>query len=59
MNIEEKWHKKMDELTHEADMLLMVMNDALKVYQDNDEICAISYLSEIIRKKFDEIRNLF
>ncbi len=58
MNIEEKWNK-MDELTHEADMLIKVLDDALNFNENSDEACAISYLSEIIREKLEGIRNLF
>ncbi len=55
---EEKWYK-IDNLTLEADMLSQVLDDALKFHGHKRGITAICFLSEIIRKKFDEIRNLF
>ena len=51
--------EKLDELTLEADMLTSVLYDALKQHEYKDGICSISFLSEIIRKKFRKIRALF
>ena len=52
--------EKLDELTLEADMLSSVLNDALKQHlESREDICSISFLSEIIRKKFNKIRALF
>jgi len=50
---------RLDELTLEADKLSCVLNDAIKQYQEIEGICEISFLSEIIRKKFRKIRALF
>ncbi len=50
---------KLDLLTLEADMLTRVLDDALTVHEEKDGITEISYLSEIIRKKFYRIRGLF
>ncbi len=55
---EEKWDK-LQELTMEADMLSQVLDDALKFHENKEGITAISYLSEIVRAKFEEIDNLF
>jgi len=52
--------EKLDKLTLEADMLSSVLNDALKQHlESKEDICSISYLSEIIRRKFQKIRALF
>jgi len=50
---------KLDGLTLEADMLSCVLNDAIKQYQEIEGVYEISFLSEIIRKKFRKIRALF
>ncbi len=50
---------KLDQLTLEADSLSKVMDDALKFHENKDDFCEISYLSGIIRRKFDKIRGLF
>ncbi len=55
----EKVLDKLDQLTLEADMLSGVMDDALKIHDYKEGIMEISYLSEIIRRKFRKIRNLF
>lgn len=50
---------KLDKLTLEADMLTEVLDNALKQFDDKEGICSISFLSEIIRRKFGKIRALF
>ena len=50
---------ELDKLTLEADMLLEVLDDALKQNNEKDGICSISFLSGKIRKKFRKIRALF
>ena len=51
--------EKLDELTLEADMLTEVLDKALKQCEEQEGICSISFLSDIIRKKFRKIRALF
>ena len=55
----EKIIDELDKLMLEADMLTEVLDDALKQHIEKDDVCAISYLSEIIRRKFRKIRALF
>lgn len=50
---------KLDLLTLEAEMLCEVLDDALKFHEEDKGISALCYLSEIIHKKFREIRALF
>jgi len=52
---------KLDKLTLEADMLTEVLDDALKLkyYDTGYDVCAISFLTGKIRKKFRKIRALF
>lgn len=50
---------KLDLLTLQADMLSRVLHDSLSVYEEMDGICEIRYLSEILRKKFSKIREVF
>ncbi|OGH95635.1 MAG: hypothetical protein A2104_06995 [Candidatus Melainabacteria bacterium GWF2_32_7] len=51
----------LDKLTLEADMLTEILDDALKLkyYDAEYDVCAISFLSGKIRKKFKKIRALF
>jgi hypothetical protein len=51
--------RKLDELTLEADMRAEVLNDALRQHEHKEGITPISYLSEIICRKFRKIRALF
>jgi hypothetical protein len=50
---------KLDKLTNEADMLVEVLDDALKQHYEKYDVFAISYLAGKIRKKFRKIRALF
>ncbi len=50
---------KLDILTFEADMLSRALDNALKFYKEQYGICEIYYLSEILREKFEKIRDLF
>lgn len=50
---------KLDILTSEADMLTEVLHNALKHFERQEGITSICYLTEEIRKKFDEMRDLF
>ena len=50
---------KLEELILEASMLTRVMHDALKAHEEKDGITDVSYLSEIICRKFKKISDLF
>ncbi len=50
---------RLEILTFEADMLSRALDNALKFYQEHYGICEIYYLSEILREKFEKIRDLF
>ena len=51
--------QKLDELTLETDMLVCILDDALKQHEHKIGITPISYLTELIRNKFKNIRAVF
>ncbi len=55
---DQKW-EKLNELTLEANMLLIFLNDALRTHEFKHGTCSIICLSEAISKKFFQIRELF